>query len=96
MWIDTVKNKGFLKENLSNTQLKQDDPLGKQVQTSTETQRNAITNAYKEPTILSVNNSRTTGTGGGQVNLTLSKNAVVRNDETTLRTCQYQSLRLVH
>lgn len=99
MWIDTVKNKGFLKEDSPQgtiTPLQQSNFLGEQVQASTETQRDAIRNAYKDPTILSVNNSKVIGAGGGgEVNVTVAYDAKVRTNETSLLVSQFQCMRPV-
>ena len=84
-------------EDSKTTQLKQENPYGEKVQSSIQNFNEAQRNAITTPTVMNVDNSKVIGSGGGgEVRVTLSKNAVVRNDETTLRTCQYQSLRLVH
>jgi hypothetical protein len=77
------------------TQLPQANHYGEKVQSSiqafNESQRNAIT----QPTVMNVNNSKVIGSGGngGEVRLTISKNATLRSDEPSLLVSQYQCMR---
>ena len=86
-----------LEDKPTTTQIPQSNQFGEKVQSSiqtfNETQRNAIT----EPTIVNLNNSKVIGSGGsgGEVRVTIAKNATVRTDETSLLVSQFQCMRPV-